>query len=81
MCLAIPMQVQAIDGFTARCEARGVERSVSLFLLQHEALQVGDHVAVHAGQAVQKLSAEQAATAWDLYDQMLAADAAGRGAA
>ena len=35
MCLAIPMQVKEIDGFTARCEAKRVYRDVNLFLLQH----------------------------------------------
>jgi hydrogenase expression/formation protein HypC len=80
MCLAIPMQVLAIDGLAARCEAKGVERQVSLFLLQFETLNVGDHVAVHAGQAIQKLSAEQAQSAWEVYDQMLASESAQGGA-
>ncbi|MBS0312315.1 MAG: HypC/HybG/HupF family hydrogenase formation chaperone, partial [Proteobacteria bacterium] len=26
MCLAIPMQIESIDGFTARCQAKGVWR-------------------------------------------------------
>src|SRR3569832_1492581 len=34
MCLGIPMQITAIDGHRARCEAGGIEREVSLFLLQ-----------------------------------------------
>ncbi|TNF99316.1 MAG: HypC/HybG/HupF family hydrogenase formation chaperone, partial [Gammaproteobacteria bacterium] len=25
MCLGIPMKVMTIDGFTARCEAKGIE--------------------------------------------------------
>ena len=44
MCLAIPMQITQIDGFMARCAARGVTRDVSLFLLQDETIQIGDHV-------------------------------------
>lgn len=75
MCLAIPMQVMEIDGLSARCEAKGVERSVSLFLLQHETIAPGDMVMVHVGCAIQKISAEEARSAWDLYDEMLAADA------
>ncbi|MDR3394601.1 MAG: HypC/HybG/HupF family hydrogenase formation chaperone, partial [Parasulfuritortus sp.] len=31
MCLAIPMQIEAIEGFIARCQAKGVRREVSLF--------------------------------------------------
>ena len=42
MCHGIPMQIKQIDGFNARCEAKGVERDVSLFMLQHEPLEYGD---------------------------------------
>lgn len=72
MCLGIPMQIQEIDGFIARCQAKGVERDVSLFMLQEEALQPGDHVVVHVGYAIQKITPQEARTAWELYDQMLA---------
>ncbi len=75
MCLAIPMQVMQVDGLSARCEARGVERIASLFLLQHEPIAVGDMVLVHLGQAVQKVSRQHADEAWALYDEMLAEDA------
>ncbi len=71
MCLGIPMQIRDIDGYMARCEAKGVERDVSLFMLQHEPLEVGDHVVVHVGYAIQKVSPQEARTAWELYDQML----------
>jgi hydrogenase expression/formation protein HypC len=73
MCLAIPMQVKDIKGFRARCEAKGVEREVSLFLLQEEGLVPGDYVMVHVGYAIQKVSPEDARSAWDLYDQVLEA--------
>ena len=55
MCLGIPMQIKQIDGFNARCEAKGVGRDVSLFMLQHEPLQEGDFVVVHVGYAIQKV--------------------------
>lgn len=71
MCLGIPMQIRAIDGFIARCEAKGVERDVSLFMLQGEALEPGDHVLVHVGYAIQKISPQEARSAWELYDRML----------
>lgn len=71
MCLGIPMQIKAIDNYTARCEAKGVERDVSLFMLQHETLAEGDFIVVHVGYAIQKVTAEEAATAWDLYDEMI----------
>jgi hydrogenase expression/formation protein HypC len=55
----------------ARCEAKGVERDVSLFMLQDEMLEAGDHVVVHVGYAIQKITPQEARTAWELYDQML----------
>ena len=73
MCLGIPMQVQAIDGFIAYCEAKGVRRDVNLFLLQDAELLPGDLVLVHVGYAIQKISEAHARSAWELYDEMLAA--------
>ena len=73
MCLGIPMQIKLIEGYTARCEAKGVERDVSLFMMQEEQLQIDDFVVVHVGYAIQKISAEEAQSAWEIYDQMLAA--------
>lgn len=74
MCLGIPMQIREIDGFNACCEAKGVQRDVSLFMMQDEPLKVDDFVVVHVGYAIQKITAQEAQTAWQLYDQMLAAD-------
>ena len=75
MCLGIPMEVVAIDGFVARCRAKGIEREVSLFLLQDEPVASGDFVMVHVGYAIQKMTAIEARSAWELYDEMLAAEA------
>lgn len=74
MCLAIPMQIRSIDGFVARCEARGVERDVSLFMLQDEEPAIGDHVLVHVGYAIQKISADDAKSTWELFDEALAVE-------
>ena len=71
MCLAIPMQITNINGFNARCAAKGVERDVSLFLLQGEMLQEGDYVLIHVGYAIQKISEQEALSTWELLDQML----------
>lgn len=72
MCLGIPMRIIEIDGFAARCEARGIERKVNLFLLQHETLQEGDLIMVHVGNGIQKMTEQDAKGAWDIYDEMLA---------
>ena len=71
MCLAIPMQITKLDGFNAVCEAKGVERQVSLFMLQDESLAPGDHVLVHVGYAIQKIPAEDAAATWALFDEVI----------
>ena len=71
MCLAIPMRIRSVDGYTARCEAKGVERNVSLFLLQDQTLSDGDFVLVHVGYAIQKVSADEARSTWALFDEML----------
>ena len=72
MCLAIPMQIRSIDGYTAHCEAKGAERDVSLFMLQDEPPQIGDFVMVSLGNAIQKVSPEDARLAWDMFDLILA---------
>jgi len=68
------MQVREINGFVACCEAKGVQRDVSLFMLQDEPVSVDDFVVVHVGYAIQKITPQEAQTAWELYDQMLAAE-------
>ncbi len=73
MCLGIPMEIVAIDRYLARCRAKGVEREVSLFLLQDEPLAAGDFVMVHVGYAIQKMTPQDARSAWELYDEMLTA--------
>lgn len=73
MCLAIPMQIKVLRDYSAICEARGVEREVGLLMLQHERLAPGDFLMVHLGQAMQKMSQEEAQAAWAIYDEMLGA--------
>ena len=70
MCLAVPMQITQLDGLNARCAAKGVERQVSLFLLQDEPPEIGDWVLIHVGYALQVVSAEDARETWDLLDQL-----------
>jgi hydrogenase expression/formation protein HypC len=65
------MRVKSIDGFVCTCEARGIEREVSLFMLQHEPLSPGDYVLVHVGYAIQKVSATEAERSWELFDEIL----------
>ena len=75
MCLGIPMKVVSIDGFVARCEAKGVERDVSLFMMQDETVAIGEFVMVHVGYAIQKMTEQEARSAWEVYDLLLGEDA------
>ncbi len=72
MCLALPMQIKAIEGFRATCQVKGIEREVNLFMLEGQALTVGDHVLVHLGYAIQKVTPEEADSAWVLLDEIAA---------
>ena len=74
MCLGIPMRVQSLDGFVARCEAKGAEREVNLLMLQHEPLAPGDYVVVHLGYATEKVTEADALAAWAIYEEILAAE-------
>jgi len=71
MCLAVPMKIKSVDGFNAVCEAKGIEREISLFMLQGEPIEPGDHVLVHVGYAIQKVTEEEARSTWDLFDEIL----------
>jgi len=75
MCLGIPMQIVAIDGYNARCTAKGVMREVSLFMLQDDSIAVNDYVIVHVGYAIQKMTEQEARSTWELLDQIEAANA------
>jgi hydrogenase expression/formation protein HypC len=59
MCLAVPLEVISIAGRRARVRSSGVELEAALDLVEDVA--VGDYVIVHAGFAIQTLSAAEAA--------------------
>lgn len=67
------MQIKEINGFLARCHAKGIERDVSLFLLQEEDVNAGDYVIVHVGYAIQKVTEQHARSSWELFDEILTA--------
>jgi hydrogenase expression/formation protein HypC len=74
MCIGIPMRVLRVDGAIAHCEAWGQERRVGLLRLLGDEPAVGEYVVVHAGQAIERISAERALEAQALYVQMLDQD-------
>lgn len=71
------MQVIEINGFVARCEARGVERDVNLFMMQDQGVRPGDFVMVHVGYAIQKIEEQDARSTWELFDEILAHEQSG----
>lgn len=58
MCLAVPLKILSIDGKTAVGEASGLTQKVRVDFIPD--LAVGDHVMVHAGFAIEKLTQRQA---------------------
>lgn len=71
MCLAVPMQIEEISGLDAKCSARGVSRTVSLFMVSDCELKAGDWVLVHVGYAIRSITQQAAQECWELFDQML----------
>jgi hydrogenase expression/formation protein HypC len=71
MCLGIPMQITKINGLLAECEARGITRQANIFLLEYEELKPGDFIMIHNGNAMQKMTSDEAQQAWETYDEIL----------
>jgi len=57
MCLAVPAEIVELTGETAMVELSGNRLNVNVSLIEQPAL--GDHVLVHAGFAIAKLSEEE----------------------
>ncbi len=74
MCLAVPMKIDEISDLEAKCSAKGVSRTVSLFMVRDRDLRIGDWVLVHVGYAIQTISEKEAQESWELFDQMLLED-------
>ena len=68
MCLAVPMKLMKKDGDIGTVELGGVERKVSLMLLNDAT--VGEYLVVHAGFAIQRLDEEEAKKTLDILMQM-----------
>lgn len=71
MCLAIPTQiVKLLDNQMALTSLSGVEKEISLSLLQED-VQVGDYVIVHVGYALSKLDEEDAKKTLAYFEELL----------
>jgi len=70
MCLAFPMQIDTIDGYTASCSSRGISREINIFMFQQGELKPGDYIMVHVGYAIQKIDPGEARLALKTEDAM-----------
>lgn len=68
MCLGLPGRVVRVEdgGRTGRVDVAGVERDIDLSLLSEPALP-GEHVLVHSGIALERMSPDQAREAESLF--------------
>lgn len=69
------MRITAMDGNVARCESRGIERDVNLFLLPVGSVEIGDFVMVHVGYAIEKIDPRAAIDRRALFAEMGNSDA------
>jgi hydrogenase expression/formation protein HypC len=70
MCLAIPMEITAIEGNVAHVEIGGVKNQVRLDIIDEEP-KVGDFVIIHAGFALRKLDRQEGLETLKLLEQGL----------
>lgn len=70
MCLAVPMEIIAIDDKVADVEIGGVTKQVRLDIIDAKAA-VGDFVIVHAGFAIHRLDREDALETIKLFQEGL----------
>ncbi len=68
MCLAVPAQVEEIDGHKGRAALAGNRINVLLDLVPE--VRKGDWVLIHAGFAITVLDPEEAKATYDLFAQM-----------
>lgn len=71
MCLAVPSKVISINNGTALIDVFGARKEVSLKLLS-QTPNIGDFVLVHAGFAIQKVSAEEVHAGEFMHESSLA---------
>lgn len=80
MCLGLPMKVLSCHDTHAVCSASGVERDVSLLLIDARQVAVGDYLIVHLGFAIERIdpqAAKQAQSTWEEWRQFEATERQG----
>jgi len=72
MCLAVPARIVKLDGARATVDVLGNRREADVSLVDEP--QVGDYVLIHAGFALEKMSAEDAAESLRIWQELADAD-------
>ena len=72
MCVGVPMQLVEINYPSGVAEAKGVKRDIGLQLLPEDILEIGDHVIVHVGFAIEKVDQAHADEIWEALEEVLA---------
>jgi len=70
MCLAIPAKLIRIDEHMGTVDMEGIQRDVSLLLLQDA--QIGEYLIVHAGFAIHRVDESEAQASLKLLREMAA---------
>ncbi len=68
MCLAVPGRIIEIEDQTAKVDFGGITREANLMLIEDAT--VGEYVLIHAGFAIQRLSAEEAEETLRLFGEL-----------
>jgi len=71
MCVGVPMQIIKINYPIGVAEAKGVKRDIGLQLLPEGDIQLGDHVVVHVGFAIEKIDKERSDEIWQGLNELL----------
>ncbi len=71
MCVGVPMQIVEIKYPSGTAEAKGVKREIGLQLLPEDTLEIGDHVIVHVGFAIEKVDKKLADEIWETLEEVL----------
>ena len=69
MCLAFPAKIIKLDGKDAVVEFHNVKRDIRVDLIGE--CQIGDHVLVHAGFAINKLDEEAARETMETWTELI----------
>ena len=72
MCLAVPVQVKAIEGEKAEVELSGITRNVDISLIPE--VNIGDYVLLHAGYAISAIDEAEAHETLNLLEQLIEAN-------